>query len=68
MGGLTPTPRVFRKGPKKENTMANALTLILPLAFTLAVATWGPLSTRNRPQPCADSIRNGAPINSPCED
>jgi hypothetical protein len=48
--------------------MANALTLILPLAFTLAVATWGPLSTRNKPQPCADSIRNGAPINSPCED
>ena len=48
--------------------MANLFTLLAPLAFTLAVAAWGPLSTRNKPQPCADSIRNGAPLNSPCED
>jgi hypothetical protein len=48
--------------------MANLFTLLLPLAFTFAVATWGPLSTCNKPQPCAGSIRNGEPINSPCED
>jgi hypothetical protein len=48
--------------------MINLLTLLLPLAFTFAVAAWGPLSIRNQPQPCADSIRNGEPMHSPCED
>jgi hypothetical protein len=63
-----PQPLRLRTTTHRENTMANLFTLLLPLAFTLAVAAWGPLSTRNKPQPCADSIRNGAPINSPCED
>jgi hypothetical protein len=41
--------------------MANLFTLIAPLAFTFAVATWGPLSVRDReritvrpPSPCKD--------------
>jgi hypothetical protein len=44
----------------------NILTLALPLAFTFAIAAWGPLSTQNQPQPCADSLRNNR--REPCED
>ena len=51
----------------KENTMANLITLVLPLAFTFAIAAWGPLSTRDREESARNGLRNPARQPFPCE-
>ena len=71
---MSGTPQILtatnnRIGPAhgpRENTMANAFTLILPLVITFAVATWGPLSisAKDEPYPVRDNTRRP----SPCKD
>jgi hypothetical protein len=51
----------------KENTMANLITLVLPLAFTFAIAAWGPLSTRDREKAAREGLRNRGRQPFPCE-